>query len=72
MMYDAPGSSIKHIVIDQAVALGLKPALCFARGAEGAVGAALNSDDRPNIDLIRRQQQQQQQQQCRQPEALSV
>jgi len=67
-MYDAPGSSIKHIVIDQAVALGLKPALCFARGAEDAVGVALDSDDRPKLGLTRQQQQQQQQR----PEALSA
>lgn len=44
-MYEAPGSSIKHIVIDKEVALGKKPALCFARGADAAVEAAMNVDD---------------------------
>ncbi|GJJ74606.1 ATP-dependent Clp protease ATP-binding subunit ClpX [Entomortierella parvispora] len=72
VMYDAPGSSIKHIVIDQAVALGLKPALCFARGAEDAVGAALDSDDRPKLDLTRQQQQRQRQSPPPSPQALSV
>ncbi|KAI8347721.1 P-loop containing nucleoside triphosphate hydrolase protein [Mortierella sp. GBAus27b] len=45
VMYEAPGSSIKHIVIDKAVVLGEKPASCFARGAEGAVTEALDRDD---------------------------
>lgn len=45
-MYEAPGSSIKHIVIDKEVALGKKSALCFARGADAAVEAALSADDR--------------------------
>lgn len=44
-MYDAPGSSIKHIVIDKEVALGKKPAICFGRGAEGPVAEALDRDD---------------------------
>ena len=44
-MYEAPGSSIKHIVIDNEVALGIKPALCFTRGAEASVTAALDRDD---------------------------
>ncbi|KAF9111487.1 hypothetical protein BGX27_004851 [Mortierella sp. AM989] len=46
VMYEAPGSSIKHIVIDKEVVMGKKPALCFARGAEGAVTDALDHDDR--------------------------
>ncbi|KAF9199573.1 hypothetical protein BGZ49_010284 [Haplosporangium sp. Z 27] len=46
VMYEAPGSSIKHIVIDKEVVLGKKPALCFARGADGAVTDALDRDDR--------------------------
>ncbi|KAF9091708.1 hypothetical protein BGX23_004899 [Mortierella sp. AD031] len=45
VMYDAPGSSIKHIVIDKEVALGKKPAICFARGADGSVTEALDRDD---------------------------
>ncbi|KAF9138059.1 hypothetical protein BGX30_009637 [Mortierella sp. GBA39] len=45
VMYDAPGSSIKHIVIDKEVALGKKPAICFSRGAEGPVAEALDRDD---------------------------
>ncbi|KAF8925847.1 hypothetical protein BGZ47_003016 [Haplosporangium gracile] len=45
VMYDAPGSSIKHIVIDKEVALGKKPAICFGRGAEGSVSEALDRDD---------------------------
>ncbi|KAF9912093.1 hypothetical protein EC991_001039 [Linnemannia zychae] len=45
VMYDAPGSSIKHIVIDQEVVLGKKPAICFGRGAEGSVSEALDRDD---------------------------
>lgn len=45
VMYEAPGSSIKHIVIDKEVALGKKPALCFARGADAAVESALSADD---------------------------
>ncbi|OAQ35692.1 ClpX, ATPase regulatory subunit [Linnemannia elongata AG-77] len=45
VMYDAPGSSIKHIVIDKEVALGKKPAICFGRGAEGPVAEALDRDD---------------------------
>ena len=45
-MYEAPGSSIKHIVIDKEVVMRKKPALCFARGAEGAVTEALDRDDR--------------------------
>jgi hypothetical protein len=44
-MYDAPGSVIKHIVINQDVVDGKKEALCFSRGAEEAVSAALNADD---------------------------
>ena len=44
-MYEAPGSSIKHIVIDKEVALGNKPALCFSRGAEASVTEALDRDD---------------------------
>ncbi|KAG0272907.1 hypothetical protein BGZ95_011294 [Linnemannia exigua] len=45
VMYDAPGSSIKHIVIDKEVAMGKKPALCFSRGADGSVVEALDRDD---------------------------
>ncbi|KAG0047540.1 hypothetical protein BGZ83_007421 [Gryganskiella cystojenkinii] len=47
VMYEAPESSIKHIVIDKEVALGNKPALCFTRGAEASVTAALDRDDVP-------------------------
>ncbi|KAF9995942.1 hypothetical protein BGZ79_010331 [Entomortierella chlamydospora] len=46
VMYEAPGSSIKHIVIDKEVVLGKKPAICFARGAESSVTDALDRDDR--------------------------
>ncbi|KAI7829338.1 P-loop containing nucleoside triphosphate hydrolase protein [Gamsiella multidivaricata] len=45
VMYEAPGSSIKHIVIDKEVTLSKKPAICFARGAENAVTEALDRDD---------------------------
>ncbi|KAG0235588.1 hypothetical protein BGW42_005027 [Actinomortierella wolfii] len=45
VMYEAPGSSIKHIVIDREVALGKKPALCFARGGETMVEEALSKDE---------------------------
>lgn len=44
-MYEAPGSSIKHIVIDKDTVQGNKSAMCFARGAEGAVTEALDRDD---------------------------
>ncbi|KAG0217648.1 hypothetical protein BGX33_009933 [Mortierella sp. NVP41] len=47
VMYDAPGSAIKHIVINQDVVEGKKEALCFSRGAEGAVTTALDADDAP-------------------------
>lgn len=47
-MYDAPGSGIKHIVINQDVVEGKKEALCFSRDAEEAVSAALNADDNPS------------------------
>ncbi|KAF9963869.1 hypothetical protein BGZ65_008653 [Modicella reniformis] len=57
VMYEAPGSSIKHIVIDKEVVEGKKPALCFARGADGAVTEALDRDDQ---EVTSRQQQQQQ------------
>lgn len=46
-MYDAPGSAIKHIVINQDVVDGKREALCFSRGAEEAVSAALDADDNP-------------------------
>ncbi|KAF9165849.1 hypothetical protein BGX21_008475 [Mortierella sp. AD011] len=46
VMYEAPGSSIKHIVINKEVALGKKPAICFARGAESSVTDVLDRDDR--------------------------
>ncbi|KAF9931179.1 hypothetical protein FBU30_010622 [Linnemannia zychae] len=52
VMYDAPGSSIKHIVIDKEVALGKKPALCFGRGAEGSVAEALDRDDQPMRESV--------------------
>ncbi|ORZ13847.1 P-loop containing nucleoside triphosphate hydrolase protein [Lobosporangium transversale] len=45
MMYEAPDSSIKHIVINKEVVLGKKPALCFGRGAESTVTEALDRDD---------------------------
>ncbi|KAF9970982.1 hypothetical protein BGZ73_006156 [Actinomortierella ambigua] len=45
VMYEAPGSSIKHIIIDREVALGKKPALCFARGGEALVEEALSRDE---------------------------
>ncbi|KAG9066967.1 hypothetical protein KI688_012879 [Linnemannia hyalina] len=48
VMYDAPGSVIKHIVINQDVVDGKKEALCFSRGAEEAVSAALDADDNPS------------------------
>ncbi|KAG0278634.1 hypothetical protein BGZ95_003538 [Linnemannia exigua] len=48
VMYDAPGSAIKHIVINQDVVEGKREALCFSRGAEEAVSAALNADDNPS------------------------
>lgn len=54
VMYEAPDSSIKHIVVDKDVALGKKPALCFARGAEVTVAEALDRDDH---ELTERQQQ---------------
>lgn len=47
-MYDAPGSAIKHIVINQDVVDGKREALCFSRGAEEAVSAALDADDNPS------------------------
>lgn len=47
VMYDAPGSAIKHIVINQDVVDGKREALCFSRGAEEAVSAALDADDNP-------------------------
>jgi len=53
-MYEAPGSSIKHIVIDKEVALGKKPAMCFTRGAEASVTEALDRDD---IDRNRSRQE---------------
>ncbi|KAF9413660.1 hypothetical protein BGZ94_000643 [Podila epigama] len=45
VMYDAPGSSIKHVVIDRDVVQGKKPALCFSHGEEGSVEEALVRDD---------------------------
>ncbi|KAF8941098.1 hypothetical protein BGZ47_007498 [Haplosporangium gracile] len=48
VMYDAPGSVIKHIVIKQDVVEGKREALCFSRGAEEAVSAALDADDNPS------------------------
>lgn len=48
VMYDAPGSAIKHIVINQDVVDGKREALCFSRGAEEAVSAALDADDNPS------------------------
>lgn len=69
VMYEAPGSSIKHIVIDKEVALGKKPALCFARGADAAVEAALNVDDQ---SLGARDQTQQQLQSGGQDDDQSV
>jgi hypothetical protein len=58
-MYEAPGSSIKHIVVDKDVVQGKKPAMCFARGAEGAVTEALDRDDQANTSSQQRQQEQQ-------------
>ncbi|KAF9912683.1 hypothetical protein EC991_009419 [Linnemannia zychae] len=48
VMYDAPGSAIKHIVINQDVVEGKQEALCFSRGAEEAVAAVLDADDNPS------------------------
>ncbi|KAF9581052.1 hypothetical protein BGW38_002069, partial [Lunasporangiospora selenospora] len=45
VMFEAPGSSIKHIVIDRDVALGTKSALCFSRGTDDIVEEALQRDD---------------------------
>jgi len=52
-MYDAPGSTVKHIVINQDVVQGKREALCFSRGAEEAVTAALDADDSPPIRFDR-------------------
>ncbi|KAF8983850.1 hypothetical protein BGZ52_000232 [Haplosporangium bisporale] len=43
VMYDAPGSAIKHIVIDLEVVQGKKPALCFSRGDDASVEEALTA-----------------------------
>ncbi|KAF9132690.1 hypothetical protein BGW39_011553 [Mortierella sp. 14UC] len=51
VMYDAPGSAIKHIVINQDVVEGKQEALCFSRGAEEAVTAALDADDNPSSSV---------------------
>ncbi|KAG0044386.1 hypothetical protein BGZ83_010404 [Gryganskiella cystojenkinii] len=65
VMYETPGSTIRHIVVDEAVALGLKPAMCFASGSEEEVGAALDSDDQcRNVDMTQQQQHT--------PKALSI
>ncbi|KAF9352553.1 hypothetical protein BGX26_009658 [Mortierella sp. AD094] len=75
VMYEAPGSSIKHIVIDKEVVLGKKPAICFARGAEGAVTDALDRDDREFGHSHPQLQQQQSTGQDEEPpvaEAISV
>ncbi|KAG0028816.1 hypothetical protein BGZ81_004395 [Podila clonocystis] len=45
VMYEAPGSAIKHIVIDREVVQGKKPALCFSRGDDASVEEALVRDD---------------------------
>ncbi|KAG0356860.1 hypothetical protein BG005_004191 [Podila minutissima] len=45
VMYDAPGSAIKHIVIDREAVQGKKPALCFSRGDDASVEEALVRDD---------------------------
>ncbi|KAF9581877.1 hypothetical protein BGW38_000944 [Lunasporangiospora selenospora] len=45
VMYEAPGSSIKHIVISKEVVEGKKGALCYALGADGTVGDILARDD---------------------------
>ncbi|KAF9216963.1 hypothetical protein BGZ59_007108 [Podila verticillata] len=57
VMYDAPGSAIKHIVIDLEVVQGKKPALCFSRGDDASVEEALVRDD-----VLWPQQQEQQEQ----------
>ncbi|KAF9362578.1 hypothetical protein BGX34_005877 [Mortierella sp. NVP85] len=59
VMYEAPGSSIKHIVVDKDVVQGKKPAMCFARGADGAVTEALDRDDQTKTLSQQRQQEQQ-------------
>ncbi|KAF9435491.1 hypothetical protein BGZ76_006176 [Entomortierella beljakovae] len=46
VMYDAPGSSIKDIVIDKDVVQEKKPALCFSRGAGDAAMSAITLDER--------------------------
>ncbi|KAF9161910.1 hypothetical protein DFQ26_004031 [Actinomortierella ambigua] len=55
VMYEAPGSSMKHVIIDREVALGKKPAMCFARGGEALVDEALSRDEQ----YMQQQQQQQ-------------
>ncbi|KAI8595754.1 P-loop containing nucleoside triphosphate hydrolase protein [Dissophora ornata] len=46
VMYEAPGSTIRHVVVDKDVALGTKSALCFSEGADDAADAALSEDER--------------------------
>lgn len=58
VMYDAPGSAIKHIVIDREVVQGKKPALCFSRGDDASVEEALVRDD---VLLPQHQQQEHEQ-----------
>jgi hypothetical protein len=44
-MYDAPGSSIRYVVVDKAAANRQRPPLYFSRGEETAVEQAVAADD---------------------------
>jgi hypothetical protein len=44
-MYDAPGSSIRYVVVDEAAANRLRAPLYFARGEEVAVERAMLESD---------------------------
>ncbi|KAF9931603.1 hypothetical protein FBU30_009876 [Linnemannia zychae] len=48
VMYEAPGSAIKHIVVNQDVVDGKREAICFSGGADEAVTAALDEDESPS------------------------